>query len=164
MLNVCKIWKSEMRTTTILASKLISLDIIWYQVATFINCLSQTACFIQLFVFTRSKCGLQILLAYKRLKRKTKKENCRNFEAFFLQKQALNTIVFTCFLKMIVLIPHYRCMICFCFLYLFLFAFVSVLQVISEWEFRMIPFLNCSFHHWSYFITAELVVWILLLI
>lgn len=110
MLNVCIIWKSKMRTTTILASKLICLDIIWYQVATFINCLSQTACFIQLFVFTRSKCGLQILLAYKRLKRKTKKEKCRNFEAFFLQKQALNAIVFKCFLKMIVLIPHYRCM------------------------------------------------------
>uniref|UniRef100_A0A8C7HSF5 Cadherin 8 n=2 Tax=Oncorhynchus TaxID=8016 RepID=A0A8C7HSF5_ONCKI len=48
------------------------------------------------------------------------------------QSSALNTIVFTCFLKMIVLIPHYRCMICFCFIYLFLFAFVSVLQVISE--------------------------------
>lgn len=35
---------------------------------------ARRACFIQIFVFTRYRCGLQVLLAYKRLKWRQKRE------------------------------------------------------------------------------------------
>lgn len=43
--------------------------------------------FIRLFVFTCYRCGLQVLLAYKKNTQRQKKRKCRNSEAFFLQKQ-----------------------------------------------------------------------------
>lgn len=58
-----------------LALRWICYHLISSLVATFINYLKpRKACFIQLFVFTRYRCGSQVLLAYKRLTWRQKRE------------------------------------------------------------------------------------------
>lgn len=67
--------KKKRKDKPVLALRWICYHLISSMVATFINYLKPgKACFIQLFVFTCYRCGSQVLLAYKRLKWRQKRE------------------------------------------------------------------------------------------
>lgn len=76
MMNVLYVWfEKKQKDKPVLALRWICYHLISSLVATFINYLKPgKACFIQLFVFTRYRCGSQVLLAYKRLKWRLKRE------------------------------------------------------------------------------------------
>ena len=84
MMNVCMIWEKKQKDKPVLALRWICYHLICSLVATFIDYLKpRKACFIQLFVFTRYRCGSQVLLAYKRLKWRQKNRNVETLRPSF---------------------------------------------------------------------------------